>query len=140
MNDSNPPDDPKSPAGGASEPEQAPQSLEQLRRRLDELDAKLVELLSQRASIVVEVGDYKRAHGLPIYAPHREQEVIRRVLDLNEGPLPARTLEAIFRELMSGSFALERPQRVGYLGPAGSFSHLAAVRHFGSSVELSDSL
>lgn len=113
-------------------------TLDELRKQLDALDKKLVELLSQRARVVVEVGEFKRAHGLPIYAPHREQEVIRRVLDLNDGPLPSKTLEAIFRELMSGSFALERPQRVGYLGPAGSFSHLAAVRHFGSSVELSD--
>ncbi len=138
MNNMNEPNESQPEPGGTVPPVGTPPSLDRMRRQLDELDARLVELLTQRARIVVDVGAYKRLHGLPIYAPHREQEVIRRVLELNDGPLPARTLEAIFRELMSGSFALERPQRVGYLGPAGSFSHLAAVRHFGSSVELSD--
>ena len=60
---------------------------------------------------------------------------MRRVLDSNPGPLPGRTIEAIYREMMSGSFALERPLRIGYLGPAGSYSHQAAVSQFGSSVE-----
>ncbi len=138
MSNAGKPDEPQPKAGGEVQEDKTPRSLEQFRKRLDELDIKLVELLSQRARIVVDVGEFKREHGLPIYVPHREQEVIRRVLEMNDGPLPARTMEAIFRELMSGSFALERPQRVGFLGPAGSFSHLAAVRHFGSSIELSD--
>jgi chorismate mutase/prephenate dehydratase len=109
--------------------------LAALRARVDEIDRRLVDLLSSRAAIVVEIGRAKRGSGTPIYAPHREREVIAGALARNPGPLPDRTLEAIFRELMSGSFALELPLRVGYLGPGGSFSHLAAVRHFGSSVE-----
>lgn len=112
--------------------------LAALRQRINELDRRLVEVLSERARVVVEVGRTKRASGVPIYVPHREKEVLERVLGWNEGPLPDRTLEAIYRELMSGSFALELPLRIGYLGPAGSFSHVAAVRHFGSSVELAD--
>jgi chorismate mutase/prephenate dehydratase len=60
------------------------------------------------------------------------------VLKLNSGPIQNRTLEAIYRELMSGSFALEQPLRIGYLGPVGTFSHLAATRQFGSSVEFED--
>jgi chorismate mutase/prephenate dehydratase len=87
---------------------------------------------------VVDIGRRKRRDGTPIYAPHREQEVLSRVLAKNPGPLSGRTVEAIYRELMSGSFTLELPLRVGFLGPAGSFSHLAAVRHFGSSVEFDD--
>jgi chorismate mutase / prephenate dehydratase len=112
--------------------------LAALRRRIDELDARLVQLLSDRSRLVVEVGKAKRADGTPIYAPHREAQVIARAIANNPGPLSPRTIEAIYRELMSGSFSLELPLRVGYLGPPGSFSHMAAVRHFGSSVELDD--
>lgn len=113
-------------------------ALQPLRERIDHLDRELVRILSERARIVVEVGNVKRGSGSPTYAPHREQAVIRRAIEMNQGPLSARTIEAIFRELMSGSFTLELPLRVGYLGPAGSFSHMAAVRQFGSSIEFGD--
>lgn len=112
--------------------------LESLRKRIDELDRKVVELLNERAAVVVEVGRTKLQDGTPIYAPDREQSVLRRVSQLNPGPLPEKTLRAIYRELMSGSFALEKPLRVGYLGPQGSFSHMAAQRKFGGSVEYQD--
>ncbi len=115
-----------------------PADLEVLRHRIDEVDRRLIEAISDRARIVEEVGRAKRANGVPIYAPHREKAVIERVLGLNPGPLSGRTIEAVYRELMSGSFSLELPLRVGYLGPEGSFSHVAAVRHFGSSVEHTD--
>ena len=82
------------------------------------------------------MGRTKQTDGTPIYAPDRESSVLSRVLDSNDGPLPDRTLEGIWRELMSGSFRLERPLRIGFLGPNGSFSHLASLRHFGSSTEL----
>jgi len=110
-------------------------SLHELRRRIDELDQNIVELLNERAQVVVAVGKAKQADGTPIYAPDREHAVLKRVAELNHGPLPQRTLQAIYRELMSGSFVLERPLRIGYLGPEGSFSHLASMRKFGASVE-----
>ena len=110
--------------------------LEELRRRIDEIDERLVQALSDRANVVVEVGRAKRTDGTPIYAPDREKRVLERVLSLNKGPLSSRSIEAIYRELMSGSFSLELPLRIGYLGPPGTFSHAAAIRHFGSSVEL----
>ena len=112
--------------------------LADLRRRIDEVDQRLVEILSERARIVVDIGKTKQADGTPIYAPHREAQVISRALANNPGPLPDRTIEAVYRELMSGSFSLELPLRVGYLGPRGSFSHIAAMKHFGSSVECVD--
>jgi chorismate mutase/prephenate dehydratase len=112
--------------------------LAPLRNRITELDAKIVALLNERAGAVVEVGKVKRAKGLPVYTPDRESAVLSRVLALNTGPLPARTVEAIYRELMSGSFRLEHPPRIGYLGPPGSYSHVAATRHFGSSVDFDD--
>lgn len=113
-------------------------SLDDLRSRIDSLDAALVDLLNQRAEQVVEVGKIKRELGIPIYAPHREAEVLNKVQALNAGPLPARTIESVYRELMSGSFRLELPLRIGFLGPAGSYSHLAAVKHFGNSVDFED--
>ncbi len=115
-----------------------PESLEQLRRRIDEVDRRLVEVLGTRAALVSRVGAAKRGDGTPIYAPDREKRVIERALELNRDapdPLPDRTIEGIYRELMSGSFALERAIRIGYLGPPGTFSHVAAVRQFGSTVE-----
>jgi chorismate mutase/prephenate dehydratase len=109
-----------------------------LRARIDDLDGRILTLLRERAGIVVEVGKAKREKGIPIYAPHREKEVLDRLLAMDHRPLADRSVEAIWRELMSGSFGLELPLRVGFLGPRGTFSHLAAVRHFGSSVELAE--
>jgi chorismate mutase/prephenate dehydratase len=111
------------------------ESLEQLRLRIDELDAKIVELLNARARVVVEIGKLKQQNNAPIYSPDREKAVMEKVRMLNHGPLPDRCLEAVYRELMSGSFALERPLKIGFLGPEASFSHAAAVKKFGSSVE-----
>jgi chorismate mutase/prephenate dehydratase len=112
--------------------------LDDLRRRINAIDAQLVPLLNERASLVVQVGKVKRGSGIPVYAPHREAEVLRRAIEANKGPLSDRTIEGIYRELMSGSFQLEQPLRIGYLGPAGSYSHQAAIKHFGSSVAFED--
>ena len=110
-------------------------SLEELRQRIDELDDQLVQLLNERARVVVEIGKLKNKTDKPVYAPDREKEVFARIAEANKGPLPDRCLVAIWRELMSGSFVLERPLRIGYLGPGGSFSHAAAMLKFGQSVE-----
>jgi chorismate mutase/prephenate dehydratase len=112
--------------------------LRDLRAQIDEIDRRLVEILNERARVVVEVGKRKRDASAPIYAPHREAEVLERAMKANAGPLPDRTIEGVYRELMSGSFALEQPLRIGFLGPPGSFSHQAAVAHFGSSVSFED--
>jgi chorismate mutase/prephenate dehydratase len=109
--------------------------LEDLRKRIDTIDTKLVELLNERAQVVVEVGKLKNSTDTPIYAPDREKQVLERIVKLNHGPLPNKCLQAIWRELMSGSFVLERPLRIAYLGPEGSFSHAAAMLKFGQSVE-----
>ena len=121
--------------------EEEPQSngpLDELRKNIDSVDRKLVNLINERARHVIEVGKIKRGTGIPIYAPHREVAVLKKIQELSTGPIPARTLEAIYREMMSGSFALEQPLRIGYLGPVGTFSHLAATKHFGSSVAFED--
>jgi len=110
-------------------------SLEELRKKIDELDHRLVKLLNERARVVVEIGKLKNKTDKPVYAPDREKDVFARIAGANEGPLPDRCLTAIWRELMSGSFVLERPLRIGYLGPGGSFSHTASMLKFGQSVE-----
>ena len=109
--------------------------LEELRKKIDAIDEKLVELINERAQVVVEIGKLKQAKSGQIYVPHREKAVLDKVMSLNKGPLPDKTLQAIWRELMSGSFFLERPLRIGYLGPQGSFSHNAAILKFGQSVD-----
>ena len=110
-------------------------SLEELRKKIDELDHQLVQLLNERARVVVKIGKLKNKTDKPVYAPDREKDVFARIAEANKGPLPDRCLVAIWRELMSGSFVLERPLRIGYLGPGGSFSHTAAMLKFGQSVE-----
>lgn len=110
-------------------------SLDDLRVQIDALDDQIVNLLNQRANVVVQVGKVKQASGTPIYAPDREKAVLERIRRKNHGPLPDGCLEAVYRELMSGSFALERPLRIGFLGPSGTFSHAASLRKFGASVE-----
>ncbi|MEM9419837.1 MAG: prephenate dehydratase [Planctomycetota bacterium] len=127
--------DPTTPDSSARD--EAQRQLAPLRSRIDELDERIVKLLNERADIVIEVGHIKRAAGeaVPIYAPDREQAVMQKIRNANAGPLPDACVQAIWRELMSGSFALERPLRIGYLGPAGSFSHLAARKKFGASVD-----
>lgn len=117
--------------------DERPRPLAELRAEIDTIDRELVALLERRAKVVTEVGEHKRGSGGPIYAPHREAEVLQRAIDEAArvgGTMPPRTVEAVFREIMSGSFALERALRIGYLGPRGSFSHQAAVAQFGSSV------
>ncbi len=110
--------------------------LEELRQQIDQIDKELVELINKRAQVVVEVGKYKKSTGAaPIYAPDREKAVFEKICSLNKGPLPNRTFKAIWRELMSGSFFLERPLRIAYLGPSGSFTHAAATAKFGQSVD-----
>ena len=112
------------------------QDLAQLRERIDRIDRQLVELISQRARQAAEVGRLKLAGGAPVYRPEREAEVLRSVVAMNGGPLAGAALEPIFREIISACRAMERPVTVAFLGPAGTFSELAALRQFGSAVEL----
>lgn len=110
-------------------------TLPELRQTIDKLDEQIVALLNSRAGIAQAIGRLKAVSGQAVFAPDREREVLDRVTALSQGPLSSESLTAIYRELMSASFALERPPRVGYLGPKGSYSHEAAMGQFGASVE-----
>jgi chorismate mutase/prephenate dehydratase len=85
--------------------------------------------------LAAEIGRLKNDHGTEVFSPAREEEVLQHVLESNKGPLDPSTVRAIFREVMSGSRALQKVQKVAYLGPEYSFSHLAAVERFGQAVE-----
>ncbi len=112
-------------------------TLEELRKQIDEIDMKLVELLNERARCAVQIGQLKREQGQEsVYSPERERDVVERILAANKGPLADGALVSIWKEMMSGSLSLEKPVRVCYLGPEGSFSHLAALEKFGHSVQL----
>jgi chorismate mutase/prephenate dehydratase len=106
-----------------------------LRELIDRLDQELVNLLNRRAEIAARIGQFKNDHGLEVWSAAREDEVIAQALAAHRGPLPAETLKIIFRELISGSRAIERTIRVACLGPKYSYSHLAAVAKFGEAVE-----
>lgn len=110
-------------------------SLEELRDRIDALDAQLVRLINERAQAASEIGAIKANSGTAVYAPDREHAILERVTKMSDGPISSQSLHAIYRELMSASFALEQPPRVAFLGPKGSFSHEAAIGKFGASVE-----
>jgi chorismate mutase/prephenate dehydratase len=110
-------------------------SLDELRKKIDEIDSSLVRMLNERAGVVIDIGKLKSKTGSPVYAPDREKEVLEKVTKQNAGPLKDTCIQAIWRELMSGSFVLERPLRVGYLGPGGSFSHTSALLKFGQSAD-----
>ncbi|MCF6158522.1 MAG: prephenate dehydratase [wastewater metagenome] len=109
--------------------------IDSLRREIDVVDAKIVELLNERARIVLKIGEIKKQNGSQVYVPNREQEVYSRITSQNKGPLSNECLTAIYRELMAGSLALEKAIKVSYLGPEGTFSYFAARQKFGSSVE-----
>lgn len=110
-------------------------NLQILRQKIDALDAKIVALLNDRAAITLSIGREKIKNGQSIYAPHRELEVLHRIKALNKGPMPPQAVEAIYREVMSAALALEKPLRIAYMGPEATFSHLAALKRFGSSIE-----
>jgi chorismate mutase/prephenate dehydratase len=98
------------------------------------LDKQLINLLNLRAAATKDIGKIKINSGKSIYVPERETQVLSRIASLNKGPLKKGALEAIYREVMSASRALEKPLKIAYLGPQASFTNLAAIKKFGSQV------
>lgn len=109
--------------------------LADLRQRIDDVDARLVELLNQRARLALAVGEVKKLTNAPVYRPEREAQVIERLRSINPGPLGGDAIEAIQREVMSACRELERRMKVAYLGPAGTYSEQALLSHFGHGVD-----
>lgn len=112
-------------------------NLDDIRIHIDEIDGKLLDLLSSRADLVHQVGEVKKRDGLQIYAPEREEALLRRLIEMNQGRLPEKSIRAIYREIMSAALALEDDLKIAYLGPEGTWTHQAAIKKFGHSVAYS---
>ena len=108
--------------------------LQLLREGIDTVDHDLLALLNRRAALALEVGELKKREGSVVFRPEREAQVIDNLKRVNAGPLLSDSVAPIWREIMSACRALETPTRVAYLGPAGTFSELAALGYFGSSL------
>src|SRR5437868_473015 len=109
-------------------------SLRSLRSHIDKLDLHILKLVNERASLAAEIGRLKNDHGNEVFSPAREEEVLQQVLDANKGPLDAGTIRAIYREIMSGSRALQlgpgaHPPRVQQGAGAVAVPHLAQQEH-----------
>jgi chorismate mutase/prephenate dehydratase len=109
-------------------------NIPQHRKIIDRLDEQIIRLLNQRTKHVLEIGAVKLNTGAEVYAPDRERMVLGRIVKLNQGPLTAESLQAIYREVMSAALALQKSLTIAYLGPEATFTHLAAVRRFGASL------
>lgn len=111
--------------------------LQDLRRCIDELDDELLRIINRRGELAQEVARIKgaQADNGAYYRPEREAQVLRRITEANPGPLPDADVARLFREVMSACLALEQPLSVGYLGPEGTFTHNAVLKHFGRSVQ-----
>jgi chorismate mutase/prephenate dehydratase len=110
--------------------------LSELRDQIDAIDSQILQLINQRASCAMEVARTKIAEGETgtFYRPDREALVLRRIKDMNPGPLSDETAARFFRELMSSCLALEKPLEIAFLGPEGTFTQQAAFKHFGQTV------
>jgi len=109
------------------------ESVDALRKKIDQIDGKIVGLLNYRASLALKIGKAKSLSNDHAYAPHREHEVLEKVGDLSRGPLSTKAIHAIYREVISASRALESELKIAYLGPQATFTHQAAREKFGSA-------
>ena len=107
-------------------------SLDEYRKRIDECDAEILRLLNERAECAVRIGEIKRNEHSAYYVPEREKMIFDSLRALNPGPLPPEAVKAIYREIISAVRALEKPVDIAFFGASASFTHLAAMRLFGT--------
>ncbi|MCU0840893.1 MAG: prephenate dehydratase [Thiobacillaceae bacterium] len=106
--------------------------LKRLRDQIDDLDDRVLDLISQRARLAQAIGHLKNGN---VYRPEREAQVVRRLQAANPGPLPAESVAVVIKEIMSACRALEQPLGIAFLGPQGTFSEAAMVKHFGHAAQ-----
>ncbi len=127
----------KSTSKAASNPAPtlAPLALADVRSKIDQIDRDIQSLIAERARFAHQVGKAKGklAAAVDYYRPEREAQVLRMVVDRNEGPLSDELLVHVYREIMSACLAQQEPLKIGYLGPEGTFSQQAVLKHFGRS-------
>tara|TARA_Y100001935_G_C17311796_1_gene517229 strand:- start:5185 stop:6273 length:1089 start_codon:yes stop_codon:yes gene_type:complete len=112
------------------------EELSKVRASIDNIDMQIQELLSKRANAAKEIASIKLAadENATFYRPEREAQVLKRIKNLNKGPLDDEKMARLFREIMSACLSLENPLKVAYLGPEGTFTQEAALKHFGNSI------
>jgi chorismate mutase/prephenate dehydratase len=125
----------RKPDTSANNVHRSASSLRSLRSKIDKLDLQILKMINVRAKFAGELGRHKNDIPAEGFSPSREEEVLQHVIDANKGPLDETAVKAIFREIISGSRALQRVLKVAYLGPEYSYSHLAAMERFGQAVE-----
>ena len=123
----------KSEPSSNAEPDKSAAHLATLRGQIDKLDLNILELVNKRAAVAAQIGKVKADQGGDVFSAAREEEVLANVVAAHKGPLDAVTVKAIFRELISGSRAIQKQQKIAYLGPEFSYSHLAAIQRFGEA-------
>jgi len=130
------PTTPAAPAASEIPDEAATADLPALRDRIDGIDRRIQELIAERARFAGQVGKAKGklAAAVDYYRPEREAQVLRRVVDRNDGPLEDAVLVRLFREIMSACLAQQEPLKIGFLGPEGTHSQQAVYKHFGHSI------
>jgi chorismate mutase/prephenate dehydratase len=112
------------------------ESVDALRKRIDQVDEKIVKLLNDRAFLAQKIGHQKRLTQQEIYVPGREQEVVQRVTKLSRGPLPIPAVQSVYREIIAACRGVEEPLKVAFFGAEASYSHLAARQRFGPAAAL----
>jgi len=114
------------------------EQLSRLREKIDAADDQILKLLNERAGYALDVADVKKQYAADVapvyYRPEREAQVLRSIIDRNEGPLSDEKVSLLFRQIMSACLALEEPMTIAYLGPPGTFTQMAAFKQFGEAV------
>jgi chorismate mutase/prephenate dehydratase len=110
--------------------------IPRLRRKIDQIDSEILSLLSERAELVVEVGKEKAKAKMDLHVPQREEEIFTRLIREHKGRFPRHAIRPVFREIISACRSLEGPLTLAYLGPEGTFTHLACMRRFGVSAHV----
>jgi chorismate mutase / prephenate dehydratase len=115
----------------------AKNKLGDIRKQIDDVDKKLIRLISDRATLATKIADIKKSEENPstYYRPEREAQILQRVINENKGPLADQEIARLFRELMSACLALEQVLKIAFLGPEGTFTHSATLKHFGNSID-----
>ncbi len=109
--------------------------LDEYRKRIDELDAEIIRMINERTAVAVKIGKEKRATGKAVFDAGREAQVFNKVKNLNDGPIGDDALKGIYREIISGNYALQRSIKIAFLGPDATYTHQAAMKQFGDSME-----
>jgi chorismate mutase / prephenate dehydratase len=112
-----------------------PKDLNELRKEIDAIDTGLIRMINKRGAISREIGRIKKSKKKPVYSPDRESQVYEGIKKKNQGPIDVETFKAVYREIMSGCLALEQPMKIAFLGPELTFTHQAALKKFGSSLD-----